>query len=205
MTMTLYFSPTSPFARKCLVCAHELGLRDRLELSTSTTTPVTTDPVLAGRNPLAKIPTLVTADGAVIYDSRVICEYLNALGDGHLLPGSGAARWTVLVNVALADGITEAALLARYETALRPEALRWSDWVAGQEGKIRRGLDQLEKDAEALQGRVDVGTIAIACGLGYLDFRFPSLEWRRQRARLAAWFEEFSRRESMSTTRPPQV
>jgi glutathione S-transferase len=200
--MKLFYAAPSPFVRKCLVCAHELGLRDRLELLPAAAHPVNRDRALVTRNPLGKIPTLVTEEGAVLYDSRVICEYLNASGDGHLIPRQGPARWTVLVDQALADGLMDAALLARYETALRPENLRWNDWVAGQLDKVTCALAEIERRAAGLVDRVDAGTIAVGCALGYLDFRFASLAWREQCPVAAVWFEQFAQRDSMMATRP---
>jgi glutathione S-transferase len=125
--LKLYYSATSPFVRKCLVSAHELGLRERIELLPAAPHPVNRDRALVVYNPLGKVPTLVTDEDAVLYDSRVICEYLNALGDGHLMPREIAARWTIYRDEALADGILEAAVLVRYETFARPEPLRWRD------------------------------------------------------------------------------
>jgi len=110
--MKLFYAATSPFVRKCLVSAHELGLRDRLELLPAAAHPVNRDRTVVARNPLGKVPTLITEEGTALYDSRVICEYLNALGDGHLMPRQGPARWAVLVDQALADGIMDAAVLA---------------------------------------------------------------------------------------------
>jgi len=201
--MKLYYSNLSPFVRKCLVSAHELGLRDRLELLPAVAHPVNRDRTLVAVNPLGKIPTLVTDDDTVLYDSRVICEYLNALGDGHLMPPSGPARWNVLVDQALGDGVMDAAVLTRYENAVRPEGLRWSDWVFGQLDKVMCGLSQLERRAAGLVGRVDSGTIALGCALGYLDFRFATLAWREKCPDAAAWFAQFGERESMMATRPP--
>ena len=131
----------------------------------------------------------------------MICEYLDGLHDGsRMFPESGEARWTALRRQALADGILDAAVNTRYETFLRPEQFRWSDWVEGQMQKVRRSLDALE--AEPLGETVDIGTISVACALGYLDFRYPDEGWRETRPKLAAWFEMFSARPSMSETRP---
>ena len=151
------------------------------------------------------MPTLITEDGSVLYDSRVICEYLDTLGGGSLLPAAGPRRWGVLVDQALADGLMDAAVLTRYEPAVRPDSLRWNDWVAGQLDKVTCGLADLERRASELADRVDLGTIALACALGYLDFRFASLGWRAQYPKTAAWFEPFSRRESLVATRPPEA
>jgi len=201
--MKIYYAAASPFVRKCLVAAHELGLRERIELKTAAAHPVNRDMAVVAHNPLGKIPTLLTDDGAVLYDSRVICEYLNAQGDGRLIPREGPARWSALVDQSLADGIMDAAVLARYETVARPEALRWNDWTTGQLQKVASGLDALEARAGGFGGRVDIGTIAFGCALGYLDFRFSSLGWRDKRRNVAAWYERFAARESMVATQPP--
>ena len=200
--MKIYYSAASPFVRKVLVAAHELGLKDRLERVPANAHPVDRDRALVAANPIGKVPTLVTDDGAILYDSRVICEYLNALADGALIPDDPAARWRVLTEQALGDGIADAALLVRYETFARPEPLRWADWIAGQLDKVATGLAELERRSLELGERVDVGTIAIACALGYLDFRFASLAWRDRHPNTAAWFEWFGGRESMMFTRP---
>jgi glutathione S-transferase len=163
--MKLFYSVTSPFVRKCLVTAHELGLRERLELVPAAVHPINRDRSVVARNPLGQIPTLVTEDGSVLYDSRVICEYLNTLGDGHLVPRQGPARWTVLVDQALADGLMDAAVLTRYEDAARPESLRWKDWSAGQLDKVTCGLAEIEHRKDALGDRVDAGTISLGCAL----------------------------------------
>jgi glutathione S-transferase len=201
--MKLYYAAASPFVRKCLVSAHELKLRERLELVPATPHPVNRDRALVAQNPLGKIPTLLLDDGTALYDSRVICEYLNDLAKGSLLPPPGAARWSVLVEQALADGIMDAAVLTRYETFARPENLRWSDWVAGQLDKVHCGLAELERRAPDLAHRVDLGTIALGCALGYLDFRYASLGWRDRHPATAAWLAGFAQRESMRATAPP--
>ncbi len=201
--MKIFYAATSPFVRKCLVAAHELGLRERLELRPAAAHPINRDQSIVAHNPLGQVPTLITDDGTVLYDSRVICEYLDALGGGRLIPHEGPTRWSVLVEQALADGIMDAAVLARYETAARPENLRWNDWTAGQLDKVSCGLDELERRAATFGNRVDVGTIAVGCALGYLDFRYNSLAWREKCPTTSAWFERFGARDSMATTRPP--
>jgi glutathione S-transferase len=201
--MKLFYAAPSPFVRKCLVSAHELGLRDRLELLPAAAHPVNRDRALVAHNPLGKIPTLITEDGNVLYDSRVICEYLNSSGDGHLIPTQGAARWTVLVDQVLADGMMEAAVLTRYETAVRPENLQWRDWVTGQLDKVTSGLAEFQRRADGLKNRVDLGTIALGCALGYLDLRFASIGWRAKYPEVAIWYEQFAKRESMVATQPP--
>ncbi|WP_312438275.1 glutathione S-transferase [Achromobacter sp.] len=199
--MKIFFSPASPFVRKCMVIAHELGLVDRLEKLPSAAGPVARDQTIIPSNPLGQVPTLITDEGQALFDSRVVCEYLNDLGGGTFFP-AGKARWAVLAEQAMADGMLGAALLARYETVLRPEALRWDGWVEGQLGKVRDGLALIEKNAAGLEGRLDIGTITIGCALGYLDFRFPDLDWRASHPAAAKWFESFSQRPSMQATKP---
>jgi glutathione S-transferase len=184
-----------------MVIAHELGLADRIEKLPSAAGPVARDQTIIPSNPLGQVPTFITDEGQALFDSRVVCEYLNDLGGGSFFP-AGKARWPVLTEQAMADGMLGAALLARYETVLRPEALRWDGWVGGQLGKVRDGLALIEKNAAGLAGRLDIGTVTIGCALGYLDFRFPDLDWRASHPATAAWYEDFSQRPSMQATKP---
>jgi len=201
--MKLFFSPSSPYVRKCMVVAHEVGLVDRIERLASAANPINRDRTIVAVNPLGKVPTLITDEGVALYDSRVICEYLNALGGGSLVPASGAARWQVLTEQSLGDGILDAALLARYEGAMRPEPLRWADWLDGQLLKINTALDQLEtRWMPHLGGPLDIGVVATACALGYLDFRFADMGWRASRPALASWYAAFAERPSMRATAP---
>ena len=197
--MKLFFSPTSPYVRKCLVVAHELGLDGRIALLPANAHPVNRDATLVASNPLGKVPTFVTDDGQVLYDSRVICEYLNDFAKGGLFP-AGAARWQALTLHALADGMLDAALLARYEDAVRPEVLRWTEWRAGQVDKVETSLANLEANAVLLNDRLDIGSLALACALGYLDLRYADLGWRNRYAQVAAWYAVFSQRPSLQTT-----
>ena len=202
--MQLHYSVASPFVRKVMVVAIETGLADRLEPVTRKMTPIQPDADLIRDNPLGKIPCLVTDDGAVLYDSRVICEYLDSLHAGRkMFPPAGPARWTALRRQADGDGIMDAGVLARYETFVRPEEHRWGEWIEGQKQKFRRALDALE--AEALGDTVDIGTIAIGCALGYLDFRYADEGWRETRRGLEAWFEGFAARPSMARTAPAEI
>ncbi|MGC8521032.1 MAG: glutathione S-transferase [Steroidobacteraceae bacterium] len=199
--MKLYFSPASPFARKVRISALELGLAERIELLQISLSPVSPHTDLRLHNPLGKIPALITDEGEALYDSPVICEYLDALAGGaRLWPAAGPARWRALTRQALADGITDAAVLVRYEQAVRPEPLRWAQWIEGQWLKIRTALEALERDS--LEGVFDIGTISVACALGYLDFRFAEEGWRARLPRLAAWYALISERASLASTRP---
>lgn len=199
--MKIFFSPFSPYVRKCLVSAHELGLADRIELLACAAHPVQRDARIVADNPLGKIPTFFTDDGQVLFDSRVICEYLNALGNGTIFPPSGRARWEALTLQSLADGMLDAALLVRYEITARPENLRWDAWQTGQMEKIETGLKVLNQQAGQLggeqAGRLDIGTITVGCTLGYLDIRFAELGWRDRYPQLAQWYAAFSQRPSM--------
>lgn len=199
--MQLYFSPTSPYARKVRITAQELGLGDKIELLGVALTPINPHDALRTSNPLGKIPALIADDGTALYDSPVICEYLDALAGGQrIFPPAGPARWRALRRQALADGILDAAVSIRYEQTLRPKELRWPEWVEGQWLKVRTALDALER--EPPEDALDIGTLSIACALGYLDFRYASDDWRASRPRLAAWAGRIQQRPSLQATVP---
>jgi glutathione S-transferase len=185
--MILRYSPASPYARKIRIAAELLGLSDRIRIEPASTA----DPndSLRIQNPLGKIPTLILADGSSLYDSRVIADYLDHLsGGGKLIPADPDKRFVALRLQALGDGVNDAALLIRYETATRPAALRDPEAIALQQGKIDRALATLEAVPPA--GPPDIGQIALACALGYLDLRFEGA-WRQTHPRLAAWLADF--------------
>lgn len=199
--MKLFSSPSSPYVRKVLVLVAEIGL-EGIELISATGTPVAPDAGVIERNPLGKIPALCRDDGPTLYDSRVICQFLDATAGGRLY-GEGPRRWDTLTVEASADGILDAAILMRYETVIRPEEKRYAPWVEGQWSKVDRALDALEtRWIDHLNSPLDMGQIAVGCALGYLDFRFSSRDWRKGRARLASWEAAFSTRPSMVATRP---
>jgi glutathione S-transferase len=204
--MLLHTNPASPFGRKVAVVAHETGLASRIEIRDELLSPVSPNESVAAANPLGKIPCLVTEGGLALFDSRVIAEYLDGLHDGgRLFPAGGEARWQVLRRQALGDGVADAAVAARYEAVLRPEARRWDEWTAGQMRKVDQSLDLLEQEVADFGEDVDIGQIAVGCALGYLDFRYADRPWREGRPRLAAWFERFDARASMQQTRPRQI
>jgi glutathione S-transferase len=201
--MKLYVSPASPYVRKVRVVAREAGLAARIEEVVASVSPVAPNEQVSRDNPLGKLPVLIADDGSAIYDSPVICEYLDSLHSGRkLFPAVGPARWAALKLQALADGLLDAALLARYETALRPEPLRWPEWIAGQRHKIADTLNTLERDVDLLAGELTIGNISVACALGYLDLRFADDAWRTGRPKLDAWLVEVSKRESLRATIP---
>ncbi len=200
--MQLIYAAASPFARKVRVLAAETGLLERIESFDTAVLPTTLNERVNALNPLGKIPVLLTDDGQALYDSRVICEYLDTLHRGTRLLPDGAARWQVLRLAALADGLMDAALLARYERGVRPAELQWSAWLDGQLGKVQRTLAELERQVALLQGPLDLAQIGVACALGYLDFRFADLDWRAAHPGLAAFQQAFAQRASMQASAP---
>lgn len=201
MKLSVYWGSASPFVRKVMVVAHELGLEGEIEIRNSAAHPVQRDIRIQEFNPLAKVPAARAEDGTMLYDSRVICEYLDAQGNGGLFPPSGPQRWVALRRQALADGLLDAALLVRYETLARPEPLRWSEWITKQHEKVSDALDTMNADLPGADCS-DIGAIGFACALGWLDFRFPDLDWRAGRRELADWYAIFEKRPSMLATRP---
>jgi glutathione S-transferase len=202
--MKLRYSPTSPYVRKVMVMALETGLAERIERIPTSVAPTKPNDEVARENPLVKVPALTTDDGLVLYDSPVICEYLDTLHDGpKFFPPSGPARWLALRQQALGDGILDAAILGRYEI-LRPKEFQWQDWLDAQMRKVRGALAALEMEAEAgdLGGPLTIGQITIACALGYLDFRYQSEAWPTKHRRLAVWAEEVAQRKSIQLTMP---
>ena len=201
--MQLYTSPTTPFGRKVMVLIRESGLRDRVEEIGVAGTPLDPGSMPVDQNPLGKIPALVpVGGGAAIYDSRVICRYLDDLSGAGLYP-KGADLWPVLTLEATADGMMEAAVLMVYESRLRPEELRYAPWVEGQWLKISRALDALEtRWMGLLDGPLTMAHVAVGVALGYLDFRHAGREWRAGRPRLAGWEAQFVQRASLAETRP---
>ena len=203
-TMTLYTNTASPFARKVLVLLHETGQMDRVALQQTTLTPVNPASELNDDNPAGKIPALRLADGNVIHDSRVILDYLDHQHVGNpLIPRDGSARWRRLTLASLADALLDAALLIRYEQALRPQEKHWDVWLDNQQEKIERSLNYFEQEAiTELSSTFDVASISVAAALGYIDFRQPDLAWRNRYPRLANWYFEVSSRPSMQATQP---
>ena len=198
--MKLIYAQASPFVRKVMVLLHEANQVDDVETQTVATSPVSTADEVKSANPLGKIPALLRDDGPALYDSRVICAYLNDRADGGLYGGG----WDSQVLEATADGIMNAAVTATYERRLRPEEKRWDDWEEAQLGKILAGCSALNaRWMSHLKGPLDIGQIAVACALGYVDFRHPNCNWRHGNAALADWFAEFESRPSMLATQPP--
>ncbi len=201
--MKLFTSSTTPFGRKVMVLILESGLSDRVEFCSVSGTPINSGTMPLDQNPLGKIPALIAQEGeAAIYDSRVICRYLDALCAGGLYP-TDKGLWPVLTLEATADGILDAAVLMVYESRLRPEALQYAPWVDAQWNKVSRALDAIEaRWMGLLAAPVTMAHIAVGVALGYLDFRHSARDWRQGRPQLAQWEATFATRPAMVQTRP---
>jgi glutathione S-transferase len=198
--MRLLWSSRSPFARKVMVAAHETGVADRISIERVVVAANKPNPDVMALNPLNKIPTLVLDDGCVLHDSRVICEYLDALHDGPtLFPTDGAQRWRARRHQALGDGLMEVNILRMGEQS-RPKEAQSESHLAAFRLKTSSVLDRIEKEGVVPATTPDIGQIALGCALAHLDFRFAAEDWRPGRARLTAWYAEFARRPSMQAT-----
>ena len=198
--MKLRYSPTSPYVRKVSVTAIEKRLDDRIERIPTNVWDAATD--IGNDNPLGKVPTLIADDVGILYDSPVICEYLDSLAPApHLFPLTGPLRWQALKQQALADGLLDAGVACFLE-ARRPESERSAGWIARQSATARRTLDAMEAGLSSFTPEVTIGQIATACALGWLLYRQPFEDWRPARQRLNGWYEQFLARPSMQATLP---
>ncbi|HLJ71374.1 MAG TPA: glutathione S-transferase family protein [Roseiarcus sp.] len=187
--LVLRSSPPSPFGRKVRIGAAILGLADRIELANADTNDP--DEPLRRQNPLGKIPTLILENGAALYDSRVILDYLDHLaGGGRIIPREPEPRFAALTMQALGDGLIDAAILQVYETRFRAPETHSAKWLDHQAGKVARALTALEAAPPPDDAR-HVGAIAVACALGYLDLRFAG-RWRANHPRLVRWLDAFA-------------
>ena len=198
--MKLHWSPKSPYVRKVMICAHELGLVPQLELVRSVAAMLKPNPDIMAHNPLSKIPTLVREDGSTLFDSIVICEYLNDQANGTLFPPDGEARWQALRWHALGDGLLDALILWRNE---REREVPLKALVDAFELKTRACLQLLDAEAGSIgSAPFSIGHVTLGCALGYLDYRFEALGWRESAPRLAAWFATLQTRPSFQSTEP---
>ncbi|RNF86260.1 glutathione S-transferase family protein [Montanilutibacter psychrotolerans] len=197
--MQLLYQTHSPYARKALVVAHELGLSSQLEVVHHETSPTQRNPLVFDQNPLGKVPVLLREGKPALFDSDVICAYFDTLHDGvRLIPEQGEARWHALRVQAVAQGMAEAGIAVRWETVRRPEALRYAPLRDGYVLKLTESYDWLERELD-VDGTLHVGHIAVATALDWLEFReLP--DFRAGRPRLAAWFDAFAKRASMRST-----
>jgi len=196
--MKLAFSPASPYVRKVTACAIKRGLDKQVERVKIGTT----DPELLKFNALSKVPTLILDDGTTVFDSPVICEYLDSVGSApKLFPAAGPARWKALTQEALADGILDATQPRRREIALPQDEGR-KGYIALQQGKVARALDEFEKQADSLGNLDTIGEITIGCALGYLDFRYANEPWRPGHPKLDAWYAKVEKLPPLANTVP---
>ena len=201
--MKLLYQTHSPYARKVLVAAHELGLQHRIEVIHHETSPTRRNDEVFALNPLGKVPVLIVDDGPALFDSSVICEYLDGLHDGvRIIPVEHRARFRALRRQALALGMADAGIAARWEAERRPEASRWLPMLQGQLEKLAAACDLLEQelgDALPAEAVPDIGDIALATTLSWIAFRhvYPFADGH---PRLSAWYARFSQRPSMLAT-----
>ena len=197
--MKLLYQTHSPFARKVLVFAHEVGLAERIEVVHQETSPTLRNEHVFAENPLGKVPVLLRPGQPSIFDSDVICAYLDTLHEGrHLIPSEGEARWRALRLQAVAQGLAEAGIALRWETVRRPEGLRYSPLRDGYIAKLTASYDWLEQELD-VDSPIHVGHIALATTLSWLEFReLPT--FRAERRRLVDWFDAFESRFSMRAT-----
>ncbi len=195
--MKLILSKTSPYARKVRILVHEKGLGiEEIE-----TMPFDDEPLLHEANPLGKVPALIRDGKTTIYDSPMICEYLDGLGKPWL--PTGEAAWRQKTLHALGDGIIDAVLTFRMER-IRPQEQWWEFWAMRQENAVGRALLHLEEIVDELGQPWQYGNLAIACALGYIDFRAADLQWRDHMPKLTKWFEAFEKQTSYKDTAPPE-
>lgn len=201
--MKLTFSPGSPFARKVRITAIELGLIEQIELVPATVGPTQPNEKYSHDiSPLRKLPALILDDGQVIIDSYVIVEYLDERAGGKLIPASGPARWQVKSEHAMIQGMTDAMLLCRYETGVRPKELLWQKWVDDQWDRTWQGLTRFEHQPDVLSRPIDITQIALTSLLIYADFRFPDCGWRKAFPKLDAFHQTMLQRPSVSASLP---
>ena len=202
--MQLFSSPTSPFVRKVIVLLMETDQQSDVEMIGAGGSPLDSSNMPTAHNPLGKIPALVRADGPAIFDSRVICGYLDDRAGGKLYP-TGERLWECLTLESMADGMVDAAILMVYEAKLRSADTQMDSWVEGQWSKVSRALDALEDQWIAyLSGPLDMGQVALGCALSYLDFRHGARDWRKGHPQLAAWEAAIAARDSMKATAPAE-
>lgn len=198
--MKLIYSVPSPYARKARMTLIEARLEGRVE--TEAIDPWSDPAGFRDSNPLGKVPTLVRDDAPPLFQSNIVCEFLDALAKANIFPADAERRWTALRQLALADGILDASVTARMELMFHEPDQMSQKLVDRQELSVARALDALDAEASALAGPVTIGQIAVAAACGYRDFRFADIDWRGPRPALAAWYEGFATRPSMTATDP---
>lgn len=201
--MKLLYSPASPFARKARILVHELNLSNIINcVDAGVVTPVSRNDDVLAANPLGLIPVLYLNETETLYDSTVICEYLDNLGEGSFFPTEFEERIPALKLQSLADGLLDMAVALRYEVAIRPPKLQWFEWQENQINRIGLALNELEHQQSLFADKLTIGELTVACALGYLDFRFAELNWRESREELGVWYENVKQRSSLQATLP---
>lgn len=199
--MKIYGDFLSPFVRMCFVTAHEVGLGERVKHEKELVSPSKPNPRLTALSPIGKVPVLETNHGHPVYDSRVIIEYLcHVAGNSTIIPDDGVKRFRVLTMQALCQGLGDAAVGLRYETAARPQGSQWAEWIERTRTRMTACFDDLENHWEHEKSEVNAGSIAAAVVLAYIDYRLPDIKWRDGRPQLARFHERFSSRDSMKKT-----
>ncbi len=200
--MKLHWSPKSPYVRKVMICIDELGIKNDVELVRSVAAMLKPNPDIMVDNPLSKIPTLVTGDGLPLFDSSVICEYLNDFAKGPLFPASGQARWQALRMQSFANGLLDILILWRNE---REREHPLQTLIDAFDVKAQASIRQLETEVDALSKKqFDIGHATLCCALGYADYRFESFDWRSAAPELAKWYAQMRERPSVKATEPAE-
>ena len=203
--MKLYYSPTSPFVRKVVLFADQLGLKDTLELVNTVVSPAEVNTDYQASNPMVQVPALETDDGLVISDSTAACDHIARLAGTRLFPKDGVARDKALQTHALANGATEASVQCAYEFLKRPEEKQWQTYMDGRLAKVKgalAALDQSDGSTFEVGDKLTYNQVVIACLLGYLDLRFPNINWRAH-GKLEAFYNTVKDRPDMVETAPP--
>lgn len=198
--MKLYYSPTSPYARKCRALVIEKGLEEKIEMVEAI--PFDNPEELHGANPLGKVPALTRDGAAALIDSPLICEFIDTLNDERWVPESGGPRWAVLRQQAIADGLIDITIGRRIEL-WRDEKLHYDFWIDRWGEAVKRTVAVLEHERGQFERSFDLGALSVAISLGYLDLRYPDYDWRADAPGLAEFYARWAARESMQRTEPP--
>jgi glutathione S-transferase len=209
--MKLFWTPASPFVRKVMVVAIELGLDGRIEIHPTYwphewgSRTIAFDPEFISANPVGRIPALITEEGVALVESNLICEYLQARVSAPILqPPLVTSRWQSTRLHGIADGALEA-MIARRAELLREQREQCSSFIAKQRDRIVRCFDCFEQECDALEGGLTLAQITAGIACGYMDFRYPSDQWRTNRPRLSGWYKRFAERPSMRRTAPSET
>jgi len=198
--MKLHWSPKSPYVRKVMIFIEELKAQTDIELVRSVAAMTQPNQSLMIDNPLSKIPTLVLNSGKSLFDSVVICEFLNDLYEGDFFPTLGVEKWNALRWHAYGDGLLDALILWRNE---REREVPLESLMKAFEIKVLATLKLLENETSEINtSKFTIGIVSIVCALGYLDYRFDALKWRSVAPHLSKWYQVIQERRSVKLTEP---